>query len=604
MELIYTEGWVDGSSVVRADGTGSAPFTPNGISAVDAVSRDGKRLAGRSSDVNDRRYRTVDVDGTKPVNIVVPGTSSGDPAFSPDGSKLYMQGSVPDDHGNQSRLMVAPADRNSTAEPLLPAQTVSCDGFLSTSTDRYAFSRKAPIGNRCDGASSVMLYTPGTGAVEPAVELNDADVESPVTGLFPSISPDGTRLVYMRMLPTGDRAELRVLDLATKRGKAVYEDTNVWPARWSPDGRYLAFGVFNTSKRLDLVTGGVNSLGAGQTVPIWANRTVTPSVGVRVHGSDAIGTGVATSRFKFDAAGSATGARKANVAVLTRSDAFYDGLAGAGLAGAKGGPMLLTPKAGLAPVVSAELTRVLAPGATVYVLGGGDVVSVAVDNQVRALGFVPKRLEGDAVADTGVVIANEMTTSPKRVLVATAEEYYDALAAGAAAGSRSDTTVVFTWGTTLPGATENYLRALDRSVTEVTAVGGPAVTALRTAGIPADRTADGTDAADTARLLATRFMDRPKAAALVSQESWQDALTGGALIAGRGPLLLTTGDGLPGATADYLTATAPSLDRLVTVGGPLAVSDAQVREATALTEPNGMYDFVDSPNGDVQVPIG
>ncbi|WP_406285485.1 cell wall-binding repeat-containing protein [Embleya sp. NBC_00896] len=609
VELVYTSGWVSGGfGLLRADGGGGrSPVAETGLNTLDAVSKDGKRLAGRSSAANDFRYRTVDADGTRAAHIVVPRGHGQDSAFSPDGSTLYLSGDVVGDHtGTQSQLLTAPADRDATAQPLLPAQTISCDRFLSTSTGRYAFSRKAPIGDRCGGASSVMLYTPGTGAVETAVELNDAGVEVPVEGVFPSISPDGTRLVYMRMLPGGERAELRVLDLATKRSKAVYEDSNLWPARWSPDGRFLAFGVFNVSKRLDLVTGAVNLIGpnGGEVQPIWANRTVTPSVGVRVHGANAIETGVATSRFKYDAAGTATGARKAKVAVLTRSDAFYDGLAGAGLAGAKGGPMLLTPKAGLAPAVSAELARILAPGAMVYVLGGADVVSTAVDNQVRALGFVPRRLEGDAVADTGVAIANEMTTAPKRVLVATAEEHYDALAAGAAAGSRSDTTVVFTWGETLPQATEDYLRSLDRSVTKVTAVGGPAVTALEDAGLPADLTANGTDAADTARLLATGFIDRPKAAALVNQESWQDALTGGALIAGHGPLLLTTEDGLPEATTDYLTTTAPSLDRLVIVGGQSAVGDAQAREATALTEPGAMYDFVDSPNGDVKVPLG
>ncbi|MFI6587329.1 cell wall-binding repeat-containing protein [Embleya sp. NPDC050493] len=605
MELIYTQGWVDGFSVVRADGAGTAPFTPNGIDAVDAVSKDGKRLAGRSSGVNDRRIRTVDVDGTKPTNIVIPGDlSGGNPVFSPDGSKLYLDGDVPDDHGNQARLLVAPADRDATAQPLLPAQAVSCDRFLSTSTGRYAFTRTAPIGTRCDGASSVMLYTPETGAVEPAVELNDAGVEAPVGGFFPSISPDGTRLAYMRMLPGDERAELRLLDLATKRSKALYEDSDMWAARWSPDGRYLAFGVFNTSKRLDLVTGQVNSLGAGQTVPIWANRTVTPSVGVRVYGSNAITTGVATSRFKFDAAASASGARKANVAVLTRSDAFYDGLAGAGLAGAKGGPMLLTPKEGLAPAVSAELARILSPGATVYVLGDEGVVSAAVDTQIRALGLTPKRLAGNTVAETGVAIANELTSAPKEVFVATAAEYYDALAAGAAAGSTPGATVVFSWGNTLPAATANYLRGLDRTKTKVTAVGGPAVVALGSAAIGIDATADGRTAPDTAKLLAEHAFTHPKAAALATMATWQDALTGGALIAGKGPLLLATQTALPQGSADYLTAEAASLDRVVAVGGSDVLNDAVAAQAASLTGPQGFHDFVDSPNGDVKVSIG
>ncbi len=609
VELVYASEAGSGPiRLLRADGgVGQAPVADSGIGVLRAASKDGKRLAGLPSASGDRRVRTINADGTNPAHIVIPGIFGTATAFSPDGSTLYLQGDFADDETQtQSRLLVAPADRDGTAQPLLPPQPVSCDGALSTSTGRYAFARRQQVGAGCGDTQSVMLYNPGTGEVEPAVELDEAGVEVPVMGL-PQISPDGTRLVYVRTLPGPEsRPEIRVLDLATKRGKTVNVDSAPWFARWSPDGRYLAFGAYQSVKRVDLVTGRINDMGKAyrDVSAIWANRTVTPSVGVRVYGSDAIGTGVATSRFKFDAASTAVGARKADVAVLTRSDEFYDGLAGAGLAGLKNGPMLLTPGGGLPAAVSIELARVLSPGATVYVLGGRDVVSATVDNQVRALGLVPKRLEGAAVADTGVAIANEMSKTPKRVLVATAEEYYDALAAGAAAGSSPDTTVIFSWGATLPPASAAYLRGLDRAKTTVTAVGGPAVSALAAAGIRTDAEANGDDAADTARLIAARSFVEPKAVGLVTLETWQDALTGGALVSGHGPLLLTARAGLPDATTEYLASTAVSVDRVVTVGGPSAVDPEQEKTAVRLTGPYGFHDLVDSPNGDVKVPLG
>jgi hypothetical protein len=90
----------------------------------------------------------------------------------------------------------------------------------------------------------------------------------------------------------------------------------------------------------------------------------------------------------------------------------------------------------------------------------------------------------------------------------------------------------------------------------------------------------------------------------VTLETWQDALTGGALVSGHGPLLLTARAGLPRATTDYLTSTAASVDRVVPVGGPLAVDRAQEETAVRLTGPYGFHDLVDSPNGDVKVPLG
>ncbi|MFI6586045.1 cell wall-binding repeat-containing protein [Embleya sp. NPDC050493] len=610
MQLVYAAGSTFGNAwLVRADGgVGSFPVPPNGLARIMAVSGDGKRLTGRSLDDSDSRIRTVDADGSNPAHIVIPGTFGMGRAFSPDGSTVYLESDVSgDESGSQSVLLSAPADRDAIAQPLLPAQPVSCDNNLSTSTGKYAFTRRLQVGERCGEVQSVMLYSPGTGGVEPAVEVSDAGVEVPVVGTAPHISPDGTRLVYTRTTYTPAAVvELRVLDLATKRSRTVYTHNGPMTAKWSSDGRYLAVTVPGALKRLDPETGQVGTIGnaSRDTFGVWANRTVTPSVGVRVYGSNAITTGVATSRFKFDAAGSASGARKANVAVLTRSDAFYDGLAGAGLAGAKGGPMLLTPKEGLASSVSAELARILSPGATVYVLGDEGVVGATVDAQIRGLGLTPKRLAGNTVAETGIAIANESTSAPKEVFVATAAEYYDALAAGAAAGSTPDATVVFSWGNALPGATANYLRGLDRTKTKVTAVGGPAVVALNAASIRIDATADGRTAPDTAKLLAEHSFVQPKAAALATMATWQDALTGGALIAGKGPLLLATQTTLPQGSADYLAARAPSLDRVVAVGGSDMLNDAVAGQAAKLTGPYGFYDFVDSPDGNVKVSIG
>ena len=156
----------------------------------------------------------------------------------------------------------------------------------------------------------------------------------------------------------------------------------------------------------------------------------------------------------------------------------------------------------------------------------------------------------------------------------------------------------------MPPATARYLAALDRTRTKVVAVGGPALRALTAAKVPVDAKASGSDAPDTARQLAAYAFQRPNTAALATMRTWQDALSGGALIAGSGPLLLTNRFELPTASRAYLAANSHTVNRVVLVGGRLAIDDAVADTAGRAFGPMGLSSLVDSPNGDVKVPLG
>ncbi|WP_336250364.1 cell wall-binding repeat-containing protein [Stomatohabitans albus] len=99
-------------------------------------------------------------------------------------------------------------------------------------------------------------------------------------------------------------------------------------------------------------------------------------------------------------------AKEAKVAVIAREDSFADAMAGGPLAG-KNGPLLLTNTANLSPETNSELKRVLASGATIYVLGGTQAVSDHVVDQLGAFGRV-KRLRGSGRIETSVAIAKEV----------------------------------------------------------------------------------------------------------------------------------------------------------------------------------------------------
>jgi len=67
-------------------------------------------------------------------------------------------------------------------------------------------------------------------------------------GTDPCISPDGTKVAYTSMLNGIDRV-INVIDLNTKKiTKLNTNSINCYGAMWSPDGKYIAYNVFNLEK--------------------------------------------------------------------------------------------------------------------------------------------------------------------------------------------------------------------------------------------------------------------------------------------------------------------------------------------------------------------
>src|SRR5439155_16258885 len=182
----------------------------------------------------------------------------------------------------------------------------------------------------------------------------------------------------------------------------------------------------------------------------------------RLAGNDRIDTAIAISQDSFpnsaNSAGVQAAATGASAVVLARSDLFPDALAGTPLACAQNAPLLITPAAALDPRVAAELQRVLASGRTVYLLGGTNALSAAVEASVRALGYGTVRYAGPDRYGTAVRIALAGLGSPATALVATGINFPDALAGGAA-GCKTHGAVLLTAGSAMPGVTADYLAA-------------------------------------------------------------------------------------------------------------------------------------------------
>ncbi len=166
-----------------------------------------------------------------------------------------------------------------------------------------------------------------------------------------------------------------------------------------------------------------------------ASAALTPPV-LRLGGAGRIDTAIQISQDYIADVGSTQGT--ATSVVLARSDSFPDALAGGPLAVAKAGPLLLTPPGSLDPRVLTEIKRVLAPGATVYLMGGEGALSAAVATEVTQAGYVTQRFAGTDRFDTALKVAQVIVGTPTGtgtniglVVVTTGTDFPDALAAGA-----------------------------------------------------------------------------------------------------------------------------------------------------------------------------
>jgi PKD repeat protein len=287
----------------------------------------------------------------------------------------------------------------------------------------------------------------------------------------------------------------------------------------------------------------------------------------RLSGADRFGTAVAISQASFPNGG-------AGAVVLARGDDYPDALVGASLAAAKNAPVLLTVGDALSSDTATELQRVLAPGGTVYILGGLESVPDSVATEVTGLGYNVVRYAGANRFATAVQVADALN-DPSTVLLASGTNFPDALSAGAAA-AKVGGVVLLTDGSTLPAETGAYLAA---HATKVYAIGGPAA-AADSAATPLV----GTNRYETSLDVAQLFFSKPGVLGFASGEAFPDALAGAALLAHQGaPLILTAPTALPAVVNTYLVSLAGTSTTAFIFGGDNAVSTSvQAAIATAL----------------------
>jgi len=197
---------------------------------------------------------------------------------------------------------------------------------------------------------------------------------------------------------------------------------------------------------------------------------------------------------------------------------------------------------------------------------------------------VPRVSGGGRFATACAASARAFPDGAPVALVATAADFPDALAGGAAAAALGGP-ILLVETDRLPDETAAELRRL--SPTRILVLGGErAVSAaveqqLHSFAAAVERIA-GESRYATAAALSRRVFTGPASTVYVATGTgFPDALAGGAAAAAAGsPLLLVTRDGVPSATEAELRRLSPA--RIVALGGRAAISDATVATLGAL----------------------
>ena len=459
------------------------------------------------------------------------------------------------------------------------------------------------------------------------------------SGRWPSVSPDGATVAYIAAdsqghdqiwtVPTTQPAGA----LPTPVQQTFLTSGTVSNTSYSPDGQTIAFMVSGGSGAAanEIRTVEHNADPAATSnpdtvvtpkIPVTANTTLSYRSETYKHvvglaGGDRTATALATSEHEWkDYTDAADYRRQAHVAVLSRSDTFADALGGASLAAHKNGPLLLTGSTSLDHAVLTELQRILAPGSTVYLLGGTGALSPDVASAVQAAGFTVQRISGSDRYQTSVAIAKAAVSGlPSNILIATGEDFPDALSAGAAAAADAHSVVVLTAGGAMPSSTAAYLESFGTdfnpqySSTYVWAVGGQALHAIDYSGLSLWRIPEnGATRFDTSTKLARDFFPYTEAVGFATAFNFPDSLAGGALMGNEfGPLLLV--DPVKGLSVDeqnYLDDNRGEIWEAFLFGGQMAWSSTvQAQVKAGIGGPLGFVsDASASAAGAAAVPAG
>lgn len=289
----------------------------------------------------------------------------------------------------------------------------------------------------------------------------------------------------------------------------------------------------------------------------------------RQSGADRYGTAAAVSSKAFP--------NGADNVFLASGTTFPDALAGASLAAALGGPILLAQKSTLPAATRGELERLHPKSITL--LGGPGSISDEVGQAALAYASVEvRRIAGADRYETAVAISTGFTPPVSTVYIASGTNFPDALTGGAAIGGTTGGPLLLVGRDGIPSSTAAELTRLQPS--NIFVLGGPAsvsdavLEALRPYSPNPPIRRSGPDRYSTSIAVAIAFPSAP-VVYLARGDEFADAVAAGASAAFRkGPILLVPKDCIPFDAALTIRRLHP--EQVIVLGGTNSLSQAIV----------------------------
>ena len=294
------------------------------------------------------------------------------------------------------------------------------------------------------------------------------------------------------------------------------------------------------------------------------NKTNSHKNVSRIAGQDRYETAAKISQNNWDEAGAA---------VLVSGQSFADALSAAPFAKSKNAPILLTSSDTLSDSTKAELSRLKVR--TVYIIGGTGVVSDSIENSLRNMKLVVKRISGNDRYATSLAVAKQIG-SPKQVFIASGEGFADGLSVSSYA-SLSGSPILLTNGKELSSDILEYVK--DNSSTPYVIGGEGVVDDSIVSGLGAERIS-GTDRYSTNLAVLDKFDGKYDMSNiyLASGNDFADALSGSAAAGEKNaPIVLVGGSDLSN-TKNYIQKKLNGVGQITILGGEASIPQNTANE--------------------------
>ena len=274
-----------------------------------------------------------------------------------------------------------------------------------------------------------------------------------------------------------------------------------------------------------------------------------------------------------DAMKQVLGVEKFQAIVVASGSNFADALSGSYLANVKHAPILLSYNDTYNNKAKDYIRANLAPGGTVYILGGTAAVPESMESGLD--GFRIRRLAGANRFETNLLILKEAGVAGKDIVVCTGTNFADSLSASAVG------LPILLVKTSLTDAQKNFLK--DTTGKKIIIGGTAAVNANIENALKAYGTVErlaGNTRYETSVLVAKFFFRSPKQAVLAYAQNFPDGLCGGALAYQLNSPLILTATGKDAAAVSY--AADNGIRAGYALGGTGLISDQILRKVFAM----------------------